>query len=280
MISFISIFWHRSLIWWWSQPWNGLFSPFFWPNWRHGSFFVSIDPTTVLRRCSIDISWSVLFYWYPWVSHVSPSSNWFLIVRHPYQLSGLSQSCIYIFLVCSLLELLGILWVVPYLRRLKLIEEQRAESTVGEARVDLRRVFCLAKEERSLMTVAMLFLLVASGIEIVDILLLGRVIGYAVEQETMHLANITVLIVFGIDLISSICTFLYSWIFDLAGQYVIDTSLQRRNQSNLCVRWPRLGGWFVVFVEEYLLPLFNKRFRSSTRAVLASWPIDCPAMHK
>lgn len=159
-----------------------------------------------------------------------------LVVHHPHQLTGLYQSCIYIFLVCSLLELLGILWVVPYLRRLKLIEEQRAEPNGAEERVDLRRVFCLAKEERSLMAVGMLFLLVASGIEIVDILLFGRVIGYAVEQETMHLANITVLIIMGIDLISSICTFLYSWIFDLAGQYVIDTSLRRRNQSNLCVR--------------------------------------------
>ena len=141
-----------------------------------------------------------------------------LVVRHLHPLSGLYLSGVYIFLVCSLLGLFGIVAVVPYLKQLQLIEQQRAETGVEAERVNLRRVILLAKEERSLMVVAMLFLLIASGIETIDLLLFGQVIGFALESDSMHSVNITILIVIGLDLIASISTVLYSWIFSLAGQ--------------------------------------------------------------
>ncbi|CAF3643399.1 unnamed protein product [Rotaria sp. Silwood1] len=143
-----------------------------------------------------------------------------LIFHQQFQLSKLYLSCIYIFLFCSLLESIGILFIFPYLNRLKLIEQQY-EQNRQEKQVDIRRVFSLAKEERSLMLIGSFFLFIESAIDIVTIILFGQIIAFALKYESMHSVNVTILIYFGIDFINCICSFLNSWLFDLAGQKMI-----------------------------------------------------------
>ncbi|CAF1125845.1 unnamed protein product [Rotaria sordida] len=183
----------------------------------------------------------------------------FVIIFHQeFQLSKLYLSCIYIFLVCSLLEFIGILFIFPYLNRLKLIEQQR-EQNRQEKQVDIRRVFSLAKEERSLMIIGTFFLFIASAIDIVDIILFGQIIAFALKYESMHSVNVIILIFFGIDFINCICTFFNTWLFDLAGQKM--TYRLRRNIFNAIIKQE------ICFFDENHTGELTNRLSSDTQVV-------------
>jgi hypothetical protein len=140
-----------------------------------------------------------------------------IIVVHNLSLSKLNLSAVCIFVAASSLESIGILLIYFYLKKLKLIEQRLVDSK-NEEKINLRRIFSLVQSERSWLSIGFFFLLISSFIETVDLFLFGKILGLASEQESMHSINITIAIVLSLDLVSSIATFIYSWVFALAGQ--------------------------------------------------------------
>jgi hypothetical protein len=125
-------------------------------------------------------------------------------------------SSIYLFLIFSSIEFIGMILLIPYLSRIKLLEQQRSTST--KKKVDLRRLFTLAKSERLLIGIGTTFLLISSAAPIAQTYYFGKVVDDAITSSSMRLVTINVLIIFGINVVGAITSFFRAWLFELAGQ--------------------------------------------------------------
>jgi hypothetical protein len=142
-----------------------------------------------------------------------------VLVLHDFHLTKLDLACVYIFLIFSAMELIGSLRIIPYLRKLKLLEQQQQQSIdQTKKQVDISRVLSLAKAERLLITIGILFVLITSAIQIVDVILFGKVITLAFNSQSMNSVNRYIIIVFCLDAVASISSFIHSWLLELAGQ--------------------------------------------------------------
>ncbi len=140
----------------------------------------------------------------------------FIFIIRDLHFNKLYLSSVYLFLIFSSLELIGIIIFIPLVSRLKLHEQQR--STVTKKKVDLKRLFSLAKSERFLLSIGTIFLLLSSVTQVVQPYFFGKIVDDAITSGTMRLVNINVLILFGINCVGAITSFFRAWIFELAGQ--------------------------------------------------------------
>ena len=131
-------------------------------------------------------------------------------------LTKLYLSSVYLFLIFSSIELIGIIIFIPYLSRLKLLEQER--STATKRKVDLKRLFSLAKSERLLISIGTVFLLLSSLTQIIQPYFFGKILDAALTSDSMRSVNINVLILFGINVVGAITSFFRAWLFELAGQ--------------------------------------------------------------
>ena len=131
-------------------------------------------------------------------------------------LNTLYLSTVYIFLVFSTIEFIGMILMIPYLCRLKLLEQER--STVTKKQVDLKRLMTLAKSERLFIFLGSIFLLASSATQIVIPYYFGKIVDDALKFESMRSVSISVLILFGINCAGALASFFRSWLFALAGQ--------------------------------------------------------------
>ncbi|CAF0728813.1 unnamed protein product [Adineta ricciae] len=134
-------------------------------------------------------------------------------------LNTLYLSTVYIFLVFSTIEFIGMILMIPYLSRLKLLEQER--STVTKKKVDLKRLMTLAKSERLFIFLGTVFLLASSATQIVIPYYFGKIVDDALKFQSMRLVNISVLILFGVNCAGALASFFRSWLFGLAGQRVV-----------------------------------------------------------
>lgn len=139
-----------------------------------------------------------------------------IFILHEIEFSKLYLSSIYLFLIFSTTEFLGIIIFIPYLARLKLLEQSR--SAVTKKKVDLKRLFSLAKAERSLLIIGTLFLLLSSATQIIQPYYFGKIVDDALTSDTMRSVNTDVFIIFGINCVGALASFFRSWVFELAGQ--------------------------------------------------------------
>ena len=139
-----------------------------------------------------------------------------IFILHQMEFSKLYLSSIYLFLIFSAMEFIGIIIFIPYLARLKLLEQPR--STATKKKVDLKRLFSLAKTERSLLILGTLFLLLSSATQIIQPYYFGKIVDDALTSDTMRSVNTDVLIIFGINCVGALASFFRSWIFELSGQ--------------------------------------------------------------
>lgn len=130
-------------------------------------------------------------------------------------LSKLYLSTVYLFLIFSSIELIGLIVLIPSLSRIKLIERARTNS---KRKVDLKRLLSLSKDERVLISLGFLFLLISSATQIVQPYYFGKIVDEALNSESMRNVTIDVLILFGINCLGGIASFFRAWIFELAGQ--------------------------------------------------------------
>ena len=140
----------------------------------------------------------------------------FIFVLREMSLSRLYLSTVYLFLIFSSIESIGVVLMLPYLSRLKLLEQQR--SAAEKKKVDLRRLFSLAKSERTLIGIGTVFLLLSSLTQIVQPYFFGKIIDDALNAKTMRPVNISVIILLAINLAGAFTSFFRSWVFELAGQ--------------------------------------------------------------
>jgi hypothetical protein len=139
-----------------------------------------------------------------------------IFILRELNLNKLYLSSVYLFLIFSSIEVLGIILMIPYLARLKLIEQPRSTKK----KVDLKRLFSLAKSERGLISIGTIFLLASSATQIIQPYFFGKIIDDALTGGSMHLVNVNVLVLFGINCVGAITSFFRAWLFELAGQYV------------------------------------------------------------
>jgi hypothetical protein len=140
----------------------------------------------------------------------------FVFIIRQLNLSKLYLSSVYLFLIFSSIECIGIILMIPYVSRLKLLEQER--STLKKKKVDLIRLFSLAKSERLLLSIGTVFLLLNSATQIAQPYFFGKIVDDALTSATMRPVTINVLILFGINCVGAITSFFRSWIFELAGQ--------------------------------------------------------------
>ncbi len=131
-------------------------------------------------------------------------------------LNQLYLSAVYLFLIYSSMEFIGLIVLIPYLSRLKLLEQPRTSKT--NKKVDLKRLFSLAKSERSLLITGTVFLIISSLTQVAQPYFFGKIVDDALTQETMRLVNINVLILFAINFVGAVASFFRAWVFELAGQ--------------------------------------------------------------
>ncbi|CAF1379707.1 unnamed protein product [Adineta ricciae] len=142
-----------------------------------------------------------------------------IVLRHD-SLNKLSMSVLYVVVVLSASESFTMLWLYFYVKQMKLIARQPLHLQKKEN--NPRRMFSLVQSEKPWLLVAIVFLLIDSVIDAVDLLLYGRIIGLAVvEQESMHSVNTIVGIAFCLNLINSTISVLESWMFELVGQKMV-----------------------------------------------------------
>ena len=140
----------------------------------------------------------------------------FIFILHDLKLSKLYLSSIYLFLIFSSIEFIGILLTIPYLSRIKLLEQQR--STENKRKVDLKRLISLAKSVRLLISMGTIFLLISSATQIIQPYYFGKIVDDALTSDSMHLVTKGVVILFGINCVGAIASLFRAWIFELAGQ--------------------------------------------------------------
>ena len=131
-------------------------------------------------------------------------------------LTDLYLANVYLFLIFSSIEFIGIVILIPYLTRIKLLDQPRSSTT--KKKVDLKRLLSLAKSERALILFGTVFLLISSVTQVIQPYFFGKIVDDAVTSETMRLVNINVLILFGINCVGAITSFFRSWLFELSGQ--------------------------------------------------------------
>ena len=136
-----------------------------------------------------------------------------VLVLRNLHLNQLNLACVYIFLILSILEMLGSVKIIPYLTQLKLLEQKQVTDPV-----DISRVLSLIKPERSLIIAGSLFLFITSSTQIVDVIFFGKIIGDALTGESMDSVNRNIIILLCIDFVGSVAEFLHSWLYALAGQ--------------------------------------------------------------
>ncbi|CAF1177732.1 unnamed protein product [Adineta steineri] len=140
-----------------------------------------------------------------------------IFVLRAFHLSKLYLSTVYVFLVFSSIEFIGMILMIPYLSRVKLLEQPRSTKK----KVDLKRLFSLSKSERPFLITGTLFLLLSSLTQIVQPYFFGRIVDDALTSDSMRPVTNDVLILFGINCVGAIASFLRSWVFELAGQRVV-----------------------------------------------------------
>jgi hypothetical protein len=141
-----------------------------------------------------------------------------IFILRQLNISKLYLSTVYLFVIFSSIEFIGIILMIPYVSRLKLLEQPRSIST--KKKVDLIRLFSLAKSERLLIGIGTFFLLISSGTQVIQPYFFGKIVDDALTSETMRLVNINVLVLFGINCLGAITSFFRAWLFELSGQYV------------------------------------------------------------
>lgn len=139
-----------------------------------------------------------------------------IFVLREFSLNKLYLSTVYVFLIFSSIEFIGMILMIPYLSRLKLLEQER--SVLTKKKVDLKRLLTLAKLERPLIGLGTVFLLLSSVTQIIQPYFFGKVVDDALTADSMRPVNINVLILFGINGIGAVASFFRSWLFELAGQ--------------------------------------------------------------
>ena len=139
-----------------------------------------------------------------------------VVILRQTDFSKLYLSSVYLFLIFSSMELIGMILMIPYLSRLKLLEQPR--STLTKKNVDIKRLFSLAKSERMLLTIGTFFLILSSVTQIVQPYYFGKIVDDALTAGSMSLVNKSVLILFAINCVGALTSFFRSWLFELAGQ--------------------------------------------------------------
>jgi hypothetical protein len=140
----------------------------------------------------------------------------FVVILRQADFSKLYLSSVYLFLIFSSMELIGMVLMIPYLSRLKLLEQPR--SAEKKKKVDLVRLFSLAKSERLLIGLGTLFLILSSATQIAQPYYFGKIVDDAVKADSMSLVNRSVLILLAINGVGAVASFFRSWLFELAGQ--------------------------------------------------------------
>jgi ABC-type bacteriocin/lantibiotic exporter with double-glycine peptidase domain len=115
------------------------------------------------------------------------------------------------------MEFFGLVILIPYLSRIKLLEQPRS-TTPKKKKVDLKRLLSLSKSERPLLIIGTVFLILSSLTQVAQPYFFGKIIDDALTQETMRLVNINTLILFGINAFGAVASFFRAWAFELAGQ--------------------------------------------------------------
>ena len=138
-----------------------------------------------------------------------------LVIYH-HELSQLYLASVYVFLIFSTIESVGMILMVPYLTRLKLLRKDRSE--VMKKKVDLARLLSLAKSERYLIMIGLVFLVLSSATQIIQPYYFGKIVDQAQKNESMHLITNSVLILLGINCAGAVTSLLRSWLFELSGQ--------------------------------------------------------------
>ena len=138
-----------------------------------------------------------------------------IILRQP-DFSKLYLSSVYLFLIFSSMELIGVVLMIPYLSRLKLLEQPR--STETKKKVDLIRLSSLAKSERPLIGLGTIFLILSSATQIAQPYYFGKIVDDAVKADSMSQVNRSVLILLAINCVGAVASLFRSWLFELAGQ--------------------------------------------------------------
>lgn len=128
----------------------------------------------------------------------------------------LGIASVYIFLIISVFEFVGIILVGPSLSRLKLIEQP--VSTNAKKKVDLKRLMSLSREERPLLFSATVFLFLSSATQIFQPYFFGKIVDQAIKNEPMKEITINVAILFSINVFGAITSCFRSWLFELSGQ--------------------------------------------------------------
>lgn len=138
----------------------------------------------------------------------------FVLQKHTLNLLYLSS--VYLFLIFSSIELISILLMIPYLKRIKLLEQE--QENAKKRKVDLKRLFTLTKSVRLIIGVASIFLFIASATQIVQPYYFGKIVDDALSADSMHSINVSVLTLLAINLVGAIASFFRSWFFELSGQ--------------------------------------------------------------
>ncbi|CAF3420072.1 unnamed protein product [Rotaria socialis] len=134
-------------------------------------------------------------------------------------LEKLYLSTVYLFVVFSSIEFIGVILMIPYLKLVKLLEQQK--SSVPKKKVDLIRLFSLAKSERLLMSVAIIFLLISTVTQIVQPYFFGKIIDGAITSDGMSVVNRNVILLFIINCVGAVASAIRSWLFELSGQRLV-----------------------------------------------------------
>jgi hypothetical protein len=142
----------------------------------------------------------------------------FIFIIRQIEIGTLYLSSVYLFLIFSSIESIGIILMIPYLTRIKLNEQER--STVEKKKVDLKRLLSLAQSERLLLTIGTFFLVLSSVTQIIQPYFFGKIVDDALASGSMRLVNINVIILFAINCAGAVTSFFRSWLFEWAGQYV------------------------------------------------------------
>ncbi|UJR33415.1 hypothetical protein I4U23_020859 [Adineta vaga] len=142
-----------------------------------------------------------------------------IFVLHESKLNTLYLSTVYAFLVFSSIELIGVILMIPYLSRIKLVPQ--SQSTVMKKKVDLKRLFSLAKSERFFISIGTFFLFVSSATQIALPYYFGKIVDDAITSATMRSVNTNVLILLGINCVGALASFFRAWVFELAGQRIV-----------------------------------------------------------
>jgi hypothetical protein len=139
-----------------------------------------------------------------------------IFILRELNLDKLYLSTVYLFLIFSSIEFIGMILMIPYLSRIKLLQQERSTST--KKKVDLKRLFSLAKSESSMLGIGTFFLLLSSVTQIVQPYFFGKIVDDAVTADSMGPITKNVLILFGINCVGAVTSFFRAWLFELAGQ--------------------------------------------------------------